>query len=99
MRDMTKSPDSFLERTIEVGYYFQKLMGQASIQRCNCMVRFGNADAQMPAIRKGKQFFTPEGDEMSAPSSFEDMHHTAIKKLMDERGEVYIGHLLGPFVP
>ena len=61
------------------------------------MVRFGNADVQLPAIRKGKQFFSPEGDEITAPTSFEDMPPAAIKNLMTARGEVYIGHLLGPF--
>jgi hypothetical protein len=96
---MMVTDDPFLKRTIAVGHRFQTLMGQASIERCNCMVRFGNGDSQRPAIRKGKLFYTPEGDEISPPSSFEDMQSDAIRKIMDARGEVYIGHLLGPFAP
>jgi hypothetical protein len=99
----TKTDDPIVDYIIETGWRFAKLIGAGSIQRCNCMIRQGLHDEQSPAIRRGKgrnaKFFTPEGDEILPVVSHEDMSSDVIMKRMKERGEVYIGHLFGPFQP
>jgi hypothetical protein len=72
-----------------------KEMADAAIDKCNCMVRYAGG-AQLPAVRKGKEFFTPEGYKITPPDSFEVMTPHAIKALMVERGEIYIGHMFTP---
>ncbi len=86
------------ERWLRLGRLYDNMMAIASIERCNCMVRYGG-DNQMPAIRHGKVFADPEGREIVPPDSFEMMHHTRIAELLKERNEVYIGHMFGSFVP
>ena len=101
---MTDEPDDpITEHFMSVGKYFSALMGWGSIEKCNCMVRYGTSETQSPARREGKgrnaKFFTPEGDEIAAPTSYEDMSPNLIVKLMKERGEIYIGHMFGPSTP
>ena len=91
--------DLYTERLIQLGKACAKDMANAEIDKCNCMIRYGSSSSQLPSIRKGKKFFTPQGDEVSKPDSFEDMPPAAIKKIMDERGEVYIGHMFTQWVP
>ena len=87
--------DPFTERRIQLGMATDKNMSDAAIDKCTCMVRYGG-DSQLPAVRKGKEFFTAEGHQISGIASFEDMTPHAIKKLMTERGEIYIGHMFAP---
>jgi hypothetical protein len=89
--------DPIMQHFIELGARFSKLQGWAAIERCNCMIRYGDQNSQSPAIRRrsGKtaRFFTPEGHELACPDSFEDMLSGDIIRLMQARGEEYIGHL------
>lgn len=98
MSDDLDSP--FTQYFLEVGKHFSRLMGRGSIERCNCMIRQSVGGYQAPAIRKGKgrnaKFYTPEGREIAPVTSFEDMASAVIMKMMDERGEEYIGHMFGP---
>ena len=87
--------DPYTDRLINLGLDWDKEMAYASIDRCNCMVRY-RGGSQLPAIRRGKEFFTAEGNQIDRPTSFEDMVPRAIKKLMVERGEIYIGHMFTP---
>jgi hypothetical protein len=91
--------DPMTERLIALGRQVDKDMAAASIDKCNCMVRYAHMETQLPAIRKGKEFFTPEGDAIKAPESFEDMKPRAIVELMRSRGDEYIGHRFKAFVP
>lgn len=50
--------------------------------------------AKEPRDRRGKRFFTPEGDEIMKPSSFEDMERREIHTHLKARNEVYIGHMV-----
>lgn len=93
---METATGPFRERLLALGQRYSDMMGEASIQRCNCMVRYGGGD-QMPAIRRGKAFLSPEGDLLGTPSSHEDMHFNEIKRLMAGRNEAYIGHIFGPY--
>lgn len=83
---------------LALGKKYDLMIREAQIDKCNCMVRY-NGGAQLPAVRRGKQFFSPEGDEITCPDSFENMDRHAIRSLMAERGEVYIGHMFGAFKP
>ena len=100
--------DVFKERLIALGMDQDRLMSVAAIARCNCMVRY-HGGPQMPAIRRdvgerpGKgnwkavyKFFNPSGEEIEAPTSHEMIAGAEIQKLMDDRGDVYIGHMFGP---
>lgn len=78
-------------RLIELGLAYEKMMGRASIERCNCMIRY-NGGPQMPAIRWHKAFFNPEGVPIVTPDSYEMMNHNAISAIMKANGETYIGH-------
>ena len=95
--------DPILQHFVETGARFSALQGWGSIEKCNCVVRYGDSDYQMPAVRRGKgknaKFFTPEGHEIQQPSSFEDMKSRAIIKRMRANNEIYIGHIFGPFSP
>ena len=91
--------DPLTQHFLDVGAKFSGLMGWGSIQKCNCMIRYGAEESQTPAVRKGKHFFTPEGYEIAPPTSYEDMPSTTIIKMMKDRGEVYIGHIFGPSTP
>ena len=88
---------------LEVGKRFSRLMGWGSVERCNCMVRQSINGDSSPAIRKGKgknaKFFTPEGYEIAPVVRFEEMSGAMIIKTMKARGEEYIGHIFGPFMP
>jgi hypothetical protein len=84
--------DPFTERLIKLGIQADKNHAAWAIDNCNCMIRY-NGGPQMPAIRKGKQFFTPEGESIATPTSHEDMERREIARLMKERGEVYIGNI------
>lgn len=88
--------DPYIDRLIALGRSVDKDMAKASIDKCNCMIRYAHMDTQLPAIRRGKKFFTPEGYEVIAPNSFEDMDYSAIHKLMKSRGDEYIGHMFAP---
>ena len=90
--------DPYTDRLINLGLDWDKEMSYASIDRCNCMVRYGGGD-QLPAIRRGKEFFDPQNMRIVAPHSFEDMDRHAIRRLMAARNEVYIGHIFGPCKP
>lgn len=83
------------ERYLGLGKAFDAEMARASIERCNCMIRY-NGGPQLPAIRRKKVFRSPEGHVLCEPTTFEDMHRTAIARLMAERNEVYIGHQFAP---
>lgn len=89
--------DPITEHFMRVGKTFSALQGWGAVERCNCMVRYGTGEP-ICAIRKGKghnaKFFTPEGEEIETPTSFEDMKPSQIIAIMKERGEVYIGHIL-----
>ncbi len=89
--------DLFTERLIGLGREYDKMLAQASIERCNCMVRYGDG-SQMPAVKLGKkmEFTNSEGRPITKPDSYEMMHHNQIARLMRERNEVYIGHMIGP---
>jgi hypothetical protein len=93
--------DPFTEHFMSVGKHFSALMGWGSIEKCNCLVRYGSSDEQTPAIRRGEgknaKFFTPEGCEIAKPTSWENMPGTMIARRMKERGEVYIGHMFTSF--
>jgi hypothetical protein len=93
-------PDSvnnpYTDRLIALGRSVDKDMAKASIDKCNCMIRYAHMDTQLPAIRKGKEFFTPEGYAIIPPNSFEDMDYRAIHNLMKSRGDEYIGHMFAP---
>lgn len=83
--------DWLTERWIAIGKQADKEMAFAAIDKCNCMARY--QETTLPAIRKGKQFYTPEGKPIMAPQSFEDMHPNAIRGIMASRGDQYIGHM------
>lgn len=87
--------DQIQDRLIAIGRHFDGEMARASIQRCNCMVRY-NGGPQMPARRAGKHFYSPEGDEIIKPDSFEMMSHNEIAKLLKEANALYIGHMFKP---
>ena len=95
--------DPVLQHLVETGARFSALQGWGSIEKCNCLVRYGGSDYQSPAVRKGKgknaKFFTPEGYEIEKPQSFEDMEPEVIVKRMRANNEIYIGHIFGPFTP
>jgi hypothetical protein len=84
--------DPFTKRLLGLGRDYDKMMGRASIERCNCMVRYGDGP-QIPAVKRGKVFSNPEGDEITNPTSYEMMHHTAIARILNCRNEIYIGHM------
>ena len=54
--------DFLTERYVTLGRAYDQMMATASIERCNCMVRYADG-MQMPAIRLGrsKRFLDPEG--------------------------------------
>src|SRR5271168_4807141 len=85
---MAIEDDPVMEHFLEVGKYFSRLQGWGSIvNKCNCMVRYGTSGGdQLPAVRKGRgknaKFYTPEGDEIVQPTSYEDMPGVQIAKLM-----------------
>ena len=87
--------DPFTKRLVALGKEVDRDMAAASIDKCNCMIRCGTE--QLPAIRKGKEFFTPEGHRILTPNSFEDMPPRISKMLMDESASVYIGHMFAPW--
>lgn len=95
--------DPIMERIVEIGWRFSRLMGWGFIERCNCLVRQTESAVQAPAIRKGKgpnaRFFTPDGHEIAPVVSFEDMPSDMIARRMRDRGEEYVGHIFGPFSP
>lgn len=90
--------DPWTERLIRLGKQADRDMINWAINNCNCMVRHSDGP-QMPAVRKRNRFFTPQGDEIVKPTSFEDMTPRAIVALMKEQGEIYIGHMFWPFLP
>lgn len=90
--------DLYAQRLKSLGQAYSDMMSRASIERCNCMVRY-KGGSQMPARRDGKLFFTPEGDQIAPPSSFEDMHHSEIARMMKANNEVYLGHIFGAMHP
>ena len=94
---MGDTDDPITHHFLEVGKRFSKLMGSGLVQRCNCMVRQSQGSDQLPAIRKGRgrnaKFFTPEGYEIASVVSYEDMSADAIMKLLNQRGEEYIGKM------
>lgn len=75
-----------------LGRDYDKLMAKASIERCNCMIRYGGGP-QIPALRRGKVFTTSEGDQIMKPDSYEMMHHTAIATILKNQNKIYIGHM------
>ncbi len=87
-------PDAcaIVDRWISLGKQYDAAMAEASIQRCDCMVRYKDG-GQLPAFRRGKQFTDPEGDAIVTPDSFEDMHWSKIAELLRQRNEIYIGHI------
>lgn len=94
----TDPNSAFDKRLMALGQQYSDWMADASIERCNCMVRYNGGD-QMPARRKGKAFWDAEGNEIVKPTSFEDMAPKEIARLMKEGGWVYIGHMFGPKKP
>lgn len=81
------------DRLAELGRSYEKEMGRAAIEKCNCMIRY-NGGPQLPAIKRGKVFFSPQEDEITKPDSYEMMHFNDIVRLMNSNNEVYIGHML-----
>ena len=100
--------DLFKDYFQRLGEKYDRMIRAWSIEQANCMVRY-NDGPQLPAIRRdmtqrgrGKgngaavyKFFTlgPREEEIATPTSYEMMTPSAIRKLMDNRGEVYIGHM------
>lgn len=81
------------QKLIALGRAYESEMGKASIEKCNCMIRYTDGP-QMPAIKRGKAFFTPEGDEIVRPGSYELMHFNQIRRLMKANNEIYVGHVV-----
>jgi hypothetical protein len=93
--ELPRVSDPWTDRLIALGERADRDHVNWAINSCNCMVRNGDG-SQMPARRNGKNFFSPEGEPIETPTSFEDMPPRSIIALMRERGETYIGHLFGP---
>lgn len=87
--------DVLSDRFHGLGREYDKMMRQASVERCNCMVRY-NGGPQLPARKDGKAFFSPEDDELAKPDSFEMMKPREIARLMKANNEIYIGHMFRP---
>jgi hypothetical protein len=90
---MTETTDDpYTDRLINLGKQADRDHCDWALNNCNCMIRWGGGN-QMPAIRRGKDFFTPTGKPIATPESFEDMSASLIIKLMRERGESYIWYM------
>ena len=90
------SDDLYAKRLLSLGAAYSDMMAEASIEKCNCMVRYQDGQ-QMPAIKQGRAFFDPEGNAIVPPTSHEMMDHNSIKRLLASNNTQYIGHMFGPF--